>query len=627
MDGFNEKKWFIYLGDHHEGPFSLSEVYTQLIDGKVTTSNFAWAEGMADWKVITEIPEFGSIISLEHEPSLINASRDVGLESIVGPDNSDNNNGKGADNVSNGHNGVGNGNGGQNGNKANNGHSDPKNRVAQDPVVDAGLIDLSLSSESGMPMILGGEVSQNLAQTPISPFTVEGTISNQQNANTVVEESPLLESPPEVSKLAESGKKKSKPKKSKKGKSKEEVRKKQKLSFAPVFGLLFLFVITGGVAAYVTGNLDPVINSPIIRTAFLGVSEAFQPYVLSLAEKIPFLQNLVSPIQKIDSVSEDDYEVLQDAARSKFDPTAPKFGIVLSKVDPEKPTFYVASNLPDGSQFEIYLDGDPETLVGQLAFSIKAEAILVKRLGQTAPIQATDKTPIPAGKYKLYLVESESQPALTTGIFANLLPSLQPSLAVSGGAGKLPAILPKGRKLMIGKSFFLGGLRGTAYADSLATYHKTLVDQASREIADIKQFYTMLDVQLSTGISVYSQLHGGRVTASQRKVWEEFYQRWQLIIKALKSEFQKWTPAAFETDKFFYSVLYQATEQTGIAVEQVLLTFQSFFSSNVDRNAFDIQREQTISVARRSLSELKTKLEQAEKLGLTAGGLPRRDGL
>ncbi len=67
MDTFNEKKWFVYVGDHHEGPFSVAEIQGKLHDGQVNQGSYAWAEGLADWKLMTEIQDFAPIFSTSGE--------------------------------------------------------------------------------------------------------------------------------------------------------------------------------------------------------------------------------------------------------------------------------------------------------------------------------------------------------------------------------------------------------------------------------------------------------------------------------------------------------------------------------------------------------------------------------
>ena len=63
MDGFTEKKWFVYLIDHHEGPFSLAEIQAKVAQNQISISNYVWAEGLADWKSMASIPEFESILN------------------------------------------------------------------------------------------------------------------------------------------------------------------------------------------------------------------------------------------------------------------------------------------------------------------------------------------------------------------------------------------------------------------------------------------------------------------------------------------------------------------------------------------------------------------------------------
>src|SRR5277367_4215438 len=61
MDQFEEKKWFVFLGDHHEGPFSILEIQPKLEKKQIGTSHFVWAEGMPDWVPIHEIEAFAKL--------------------------------------------------------------------------------------------------------------------------------------------------------------------------------------------------------------------------------------------------------------------------------------------------------------------------------------------------------------------------------------------------------------------------------------------------------------------------------------------------------------------------------------------------------------------------------------
>jgi hypothetical protein len=87
MDGFKEKKWFVYLVDHHEGPFSLEEIQGRLSQGQLSGTSYVWADGMADWKMMTEVEMFDSILKTGAErtiPSLTmpHLIRDEPLQSL-----------------------------------------------------------------------------------------------------------------------------------------------------------------------------------------------------------------------------------------------------------------------------------------------------------------------------------------------------------------------------------------------------------------------------------------------------------------------------------------------------------------------------------------------------------------
>jgi hypothetical protein len=63
MDAINEKKWFVYLGDRHEGPYSLEEIEGKMDGGQVSSATYVWAEGMPDWKSMKEVSDFGSLLA------------------------------------------------------------------------------------------------------------------------------------------------------------------------------------------------------------------------------------------------------------------------------------------------------------------------------------------------------------------------------------------------------------------------------------------------------------------------------------------------------------------------------------------------------------------------------------
>lgn len=58
----SEKKWFIYVGDHHEGPFTVSEIWDGIGNGSFQKTAFVWCDGMKDWVTLMELPEFERVV-------------------------------------------------------------------------------------------------------------------------------------------------------------------------------------------------------------------------------------------------------------------------------------------------------------------------------------------------------------------------------------------------------------------------------------------------------------------------------------------------------------------------------------------------------------------------------------
>jgi hypothetical protein len=55
------KKWFVFVKDKHEGPFSLNEVQEQILTGALPKEIYVWHEGMSDWKLTSALQEFDFI--------------------------------------------------------------------------------------------------------------------------------------------------------------------------------------------------------------------------------------------------------------------------------------------------------------------------------------------------------------------------------------------------------------------------------------------------------------------------------------------------------------------------------------------------------------------------------------
>jgi GYF domain 2 len=58
-----EKIWFIYLTDHHEGPFTVAEVAEKVSAGLVNGQSLSWKDGMAEWVPLETVPELAPALA------------------------------------------------------------------------------------------------------------------------------------------------------------------------------------------------------------------------------------------------------------------------------------------------------------------------------------------------------------------------------------------------------------------------------------------------------------------------------------------------------------------------------------------------------------------------------------
>ncbi len=78
MVGEDQKIWFVYLTDHHEGPFTVADVAAKHSQGLVDGKTLSWKDGMAEWVPLETIPELATILSASSAAALSVESPDDG---------------------------------------------------------------------------------------------------------------------------------------------------------------------------------------------------------------------------------------------------------------------------------------------------------------------------------------------------------------------------------------------------------------------------------------------------------------------------------------------------------------------------------------------------------------------
>lgn len=555
MEGFEEKKWFVYVSDHHEGPFSLADVQPKLAVGEVGRHSYVWCEGMGDWKPMHEVAAFEQLLGAGAAP-----------EAAV-------------------------------------------------PMGDGGTI---MAAPDGLTMMA---TAQDESSGPKLTMAVEAVAAEDEKTDDI---------DPKARKKAEKARKKAEEAEAKESRRRAKeakilgggvaggvaVRGGERFVPRLIRWLAFLLVLAGVGAAYVQGYLDPVLRSPALKAGLQMAQDFARPYLIQLVEKVPALGQWISPIPSLDDVASEDYEDLKSAALVNPKTGGPRIALALARADPLAPAFYASSNLPDGAELEIYVEGLPETLLNLLGFSGSTRARIEKLLGKSGVLRQADGKPLPRGEYVVYVMEADKQPPAVKEALAPAAPSPL----------KTPANLPKGRKAVAKKTYFLGGAKDAPYQARLKEFHDRLRQKAQAELTELKQHALTLEAELGDSAANFARLRKGKTSKAQQKAWNYFHGKWTQKASQLSEAFSKWTPEVIQNN-LFYGVLFGLVQQASQAIVKVHGIHHSFFAGGIDAKSFEIQLGEANSQAQQALGTLKAKVDQAGALPPTPSGMPRRDGL
>lgn len=526
MDSFTEKKWFIYVGDHHEGPFSLEEVQGKIGQGQTSAQSYVWREGMADWKAMAELSDFAPLLS-PPPPTVATASTpNLSLEIAL------------------------------------NSSPEEAEKISTDSLLTAQLLHSSHEIES---------------KTEFKPEDDTRAIETFREGATIPQRAKTQPQRPKSKSLR-------------------------------VLVLLLLMVL--GVAfAFTQGYLETQLKG---LNRFL---DSCRPYLVYLIDRVPSLGEWISPLPVLEEVSNDEYEALKSAALEDPMKFGPRIAVALFRDKGPTPSFYVASRLPDGTQFRVFVIGIGDTLVNQTSFMTQLDVTLNQRLGKTSRIQLPAGKVLARGEYMVYLSPTETEP-----------PTVQPLIALAQTFPQTSSELPKDIRVLGFKTYFLGGTRDASYTSQLKEYHDKLRMKAADEISEVTQFLTTLESQLNSTSAKFALMKKGKVLPKQRQAWQSFHTDWMKLEGQLDQIFQNLTPESVQND-YFYGSLYQMTHQVVEAVGNVHSFHQSYFTGIPDLKTFEIQIGEATSSAQTLISLLRAKIGQASSLAPTANGMPRRDGI
>lgn len=499
------KKWFIYVGDHHEGPFSADEVFQKIKSGVVNTpisETHVWCEGMADWQLMEQVPELKPLIAQLAKPK---APAPANIPA-------------------------------------------PKLEATQTQIKRAATATAAVSGKPSMTDEL--------------------------------------------------------PEKDKKPKAET----KSSLGIKLIGAVFFLAVVALGLLAGAS------------RMAPEEVHHVLRPWMAKIIELVPASQPAFQMIPKLPDVQDETRPELE-AALLGAPQSGAKIAIALAQTDPNRPYFYVSTNLPDQTKLDVYLVGNGETLLNRLQFSTSISVETRFGLGKTDAVLGIGAQPIPKGEYRVYVVESANQ---VDGVKNQLS-----SIPAQRNGEQAPAPIPPGTQFLIQKTLFIGGARDDTYLTRLKAFHEKIKQSSEREAQELKQYSDTLVMQFQALTQEFARVSKfKKPTPAQKAGWVKATQQWKQIHGQMEQTIQTWTPETLQNE-FFYGKSYQRVKSAFESLHNLFKLESGFVDPTSepqpDRAAFDIQHGKATSEARDSLDELKVKVDSIFSSPKTASGLPTRE--
>jgi hypothetical protein len=533
MNTENEKKWFVYIGDHHEGPLSEFEVYQRKQKGQVNPDSYVWREGMADWVLLSQVADLTQAI-----------------EAL---------------------------------------------KAAEPPPSAKPHLELAPVPEPETP---GAPTDDSTGPHDGPGIPQEASSDSSSDFEPLVNASPAAEA-----KVAKRNSSKA---------SSTHPRTKQIASKA-----LFAFgaTVSVGISLFVFALVGLVLGS---RSNNTKIHTRIRPVVERVVEKAPYLRPAFKMTPSLSDVSAEDMADLENA-RVTGPEAGVKIGIGLSDAEPTRPAFYVTTNLPNRTKFEILIIGNPETLLNRMHYTSQVTVTPHYGFGKSEAFLTENGQALPKGDYRVYVFESAEQPETIKAQLENLPSNRTPEIA-----GK---DVPKGAKFVASRGFFLGGERDENYLTRLKSFHDAIKEKAEKELVEIKQYSETLAAQHSILTEAFMKIFRSRkIAPPQRSSWEKTADTWNKIAEQLDQTVQTWSKETLQNE-FFYGKAYEAVKNAFQSLRDLVKLESSFVARPGDRSAFEIQHGKLLSESREALEILRRKVDIMAKAPKTPSGLPTREGL
>ena len=469
MNSELQKKWFVYISDHHEGPFNAVELSQKQKAGSVSSQSYIWTEGMADWKPLFEVSE------LAHDLKKI--------ESIN--------------------------------------NTSPANEKSLD------------------------------SKTKTS-----------------------------------------------------SIKSKPALKIAVITGSLLVSII--------------LILAVLSRSNSEDIHALIRPTLNKIIDRAPMMSPLFHLIPNTSELKSEVRKELEEAMLGSPS-TSVKISVALSQNDPNRPSLFLATNLPDHTKFDVYLIGISETLLNRLQYRSQLLINTLRGVGKSEVLLSDDGQPLSKGEYQIWVTEAQDQDEALKDLLSKFPPNRP--------AGTLPAPLPNSAKFVLTKTVFIGGARDDGYLTRLKAFHEKIKQNSEKELVELRQYTDTLTLQYQTLTGEFDKiLKSKKPTESQKNTWNKTSKQWLEINAQLEQTIQTWSKETLQNE-FFYGSAYELVKGAYDSIKNLFTIESDYIEKQSDRATFLIPHGKAVSEAKQALDQLRAKIDLILNAPKSSNGLPKREGL
>lgn len=438
----DDKQWFLYVVDHHEGPFSVDEVKQRIKAGQAKHTSYVWREGFADWIMMNEVAEFGDSAAGKdgHGPFSFNTKETKKDEPE--PVLSDNSR---ADVFKKG------------GTSANLGYQGVSSRRSRWYTSNTFLLLVFVSALTA--------IYQLTAQSKLNFIYEKIGIKNQVLA----------------------------------------------LDLRPI--------------SFEKQQIDFVVKT--VKTATTPLIEIALPKVKKFLPEpvVAFL----SPIELPEEVPQSERDALISVIKSDLAGGA-RFATALATGEEMNPTFFIASNLPNGTNLTVLLQGRKGTLINAISYEKKVFVEVQNHLARTSRFLLDGTKPLPKGEYLLVIYEADAQNTVVSQALQSL-PKRMP-----------PSMIPKEKVAFTMDTYFLGGKKDEDYLARLKEFNQRIQSRITQEIAELKQISVTLESMANESAVKFFGLAKPPLDKKKKAQWQKYHGTYLTMAGQIKTALSKLTP-------------------------------------------------------------------------------------